>query len=106
MAAQLATVLRAECYVDIDWLPEACRPALVVRDSGATLLTIDPRSTNREATEWIVDHLTRPEMDVIRAAYGVGRCGTPAPEEWLEHRPVSRWVPEVLRLRQVVEESA
>lgn len=85
-------------YQEFEELPEDCRPAWVVRENGAALVTFDPRSTRREAVAWSVANLTRHEINLMRAAHGVPPVDQPCPDDWLEDRPVDTYVPISLRL--------
>jgi hypothetical protein len=87
-------------------LPESCQPGWVVRHRGVTLVAIDPRTTNRTATEWIVTALTTDELNVVRTANGAPPVGEPCPDRWMEDCPVDTWVPMSLRLRQHLLRSA
>lgn len=95
-----------EIYVIIRALRPACRPAWVVRDNGATLVAVDPRSTKGETTAWAVEHLTPAELSTIRAAYNVPPVGQPCPDHWLDDNPVNTLIPDPLRLYLPTERSA
>lgn len=88
-----------ELYLEFDELPDACRPVWVVQEDGATLVTVDPRSTNLEATRALVETLTDREANAIRWAYDTAPVGNPCPEEWLNCERVDTYVPPMLRLR-------
>lgn len=97
----LSPTQKARIYLQFDELPEPCRPVLVVRDGGATLVTVDPRSTKFEATCYCADNLTAEELDAYREAFGAP-SGTVAPDTWTSDEPVVRYVPPALRLRPKV----
>lgn len=82
-----------EVYLQVKPLPPACRPAWVVREDGATLLTVDPRSTCAEVVQYSVDALTVEELNAYRAAYGEPPVGEPLSDPWLSDKPFPIWVP-------------
>lgn len=99
MSVHLLPTSHVEVYETFYCLPDACRPAWVVREDGATLLIVDPRSTRRETVEWSADNLTEVEINAMRAAHGLGPIGSPCPDEWLTDDPVDTYIPPGLMLR-------
>lgn len=105
MPVRLVPPLAAEIYLEYDQLPDVCRPCWVVRDEGATLVTIDPRTTKLEAIQWCVDNLTQVENDAYRAAFAAPPTGQPLPDRYLTSELVVPIVPPPLRLRGCVHAS-
>lgn len=87
----------ARCYVQIRFLPDACRPAYVIRHRGKTLVAVDPRSSRREVSEWGPEHLTFPERDILRRAYDQPPADLPM-GDWISDLPIPASVPTPLRL--------
>lgn len=87
-----------ECYLEVAPLPPECWPAWVVRDDGATLVTVDPSSFRVEVAEWAPDHLTEAELNVYRVAYRQTLVGTPLDPWWEEAECYPLDVPRCLRL--------
>lgn len=88
----------SEVYLQFKLLSPASQPCLVVREDGATLLTIDPRSRRGEVSSWVVEHLTRTEQNAYRAAYGQPPVDQPLDDRLFSDDPVILHIPESLRL--------
>jgi hypothetical protein len=78
-------------YVDLVTLPERCRPALVERAHGRTLMWVDPTATRDETMRWCLRELTAEELVYICTVYG------PPQTHLNDRRPVIPVVPDVLR---------
>ena len=87
-----------EVYAQIKPLPPACQPAWVVREDGATLVTVNPGTTFAQIIAWVVDHLTVDELNAYRAAYGEPPVGQHLSDFWLSDQPMSDWLPDSLSL--------
>lgn len=87
------------CRVQIRFLPEACRPAHVVRHLGITLIAVDPRSTRLEVVAWGVDNLTVEENNDARRSYGEPPVGEPIDDEWMNDKLFPIEVPLAAQLR-------
>jgi hypothetical protein len=84
-------------------LPDDLRPCAVVRNTQASLLMVDPRSTSVEATAWVVQWLTIAEQNTLRAAHGYGPVGAEGCREWVSDDLVPSVVPAPVRLPARVE---
>ena len=89
---------RAECRLTIRPLPLDCRPALVVRHNGVTVMAVDPTATRLEMMGWTADNLTEAELTIYRTAYGEPPVGQPVSEKWMGDDPVETYIPPVLTL--------
>lgn len=87
------STLTTEHYIELRYLPDACRPAWVVRHDGVTLVAIDRRSTQVEIVAWAVDHLTDSEQNAYRAAYVQPPVGQPLDEGWMTEQPYPMVLP-------------
>jgi hypothetical protein len=94
-----------EVYLTLRPLPPACRPAYLVREDGCTYLAIDPRTTKRKAMEFVADHLTVPELNAYRTAYGGGPVGQYGLPDWMDDEPVDPVIPPRLRMPTPVGEA-
>lgn len=88
----------AEVYLQIRPLAPGARPAVLVRDDGATLIVVDPRTSRQECVDFFVTRLTRGELNAYRAAYRQPPVGRPLPDYWLSDDPLPTNVPASLRL--------
>lgn len=86
-----------EVYLQYELLPPACRPVWVTRHDGATLISIDLRSTKLEATAGCADLLSPDELTYVRACFGI-QPGGQAPDTWTSDELVAPVLPEALRL--------
>lgn len=85
-------------YLEYRPVPAELGPCHVARGERVTLLYVDPRVTCRAASTWIIENLSRPEQNYIRAAYGVPPVGQGGDPDWVSDRPVGEtcWVPDLL----------
>lgn len=95
-----------ECYMQVKPLPPECWPAWVVREDGATLVTVDPSSTRVEIMEWCADHLSVPEMNAYRYAYRQPLVGRPVDDWWMEHECFPSQIPPSIRLQPAAPAAA
>lgn len=84
-------------YLAFEPLPADAQPARRVHAHGATLFTIDPRTTRLAFMLWVVDQWTDDEQAALRAAYGQPPSG-PIADWLLEPEPCVLYVPRELRL--------
>jgi hypothetical protein len=87
----------AELFVTLIELPDVCRPCRARRRYGITLLAVDPRDDRMHIATWVVDNLTREEIDVLRRSYGMPPVHRRADDRALLG-PCLLWVPPSLRL--------
>jgi hypothetical protein len=85
-------------YLEIRELPDGCRPCMVERWEGATLLVCDPRERRRDITEWSLANLWTPEVNVLREAFGIGPINESAPDWVADDGPTLLYVPAAVRL--------
>ncbi len=80
--------------VTIDTL-ERSAPAMLRRRGPRTLIGYNATATRLDVTEWLVCNLTKDEVRIVLAAYGLK---FPLPNWTTNRRPVMLWVPPALRL--------